>query len=713
MSMEDSLDFKKSAVFFKSKKYFEVIYWFEQSQDIYSCKYESLFYYAHSLLSVNESEKSSKYFNIMVERFPEKYQGNEGLYLIAEKKNQLEIAETILSELLLKYPENIGLHLKYALLTVRIKGFEKSKKVFDKFLNKLNQPELLLACYATQAQLAKDWGLSNNLLSKLVKNYPLNHSYEYKYGKNLQKLYSISAMELYFEDKVETKPFSYIISKGYIESLLISQDWPNVLITVEKIRKNGTPPQIAEILFLTRMAYINLRKANVLEELVSVFLKIHKNFYYAWKVYALLPHLLYDGDLKQVEQAYERTKEILNHFPKNLDARIMLGTRCIDLYRFREAEAILDSLVKENPDNFIVFKKWVILPFYERNYELFNERVEFYKKKFPRKLRDLVEHIYVSLLDSDQKEEFFKIYLDHIRGSFFKLVTENPVSWLDFERQKINQIFVKREKIDIKDIKDNLMSRIDYLPKPSIKNISLYINHSSKNTTLVVCFSGMDGKRTAEHFNERQLKDLDKVVNYSQGEFDYHGFSKGNKDYNFLLLKDLYNCWYQIHTQEYVDIIEKTYLDGGYNKLVCLGTSAGGFGALMFGQLLKSHLVFAYGPQTLAWTTYSTLFNKACEMCIVPDNPHLFDIGQLQYDADGFIPDVQISLCENNAIDQFALFNLDLTDSKLNIMEYKGDSHAMYQVIGKRKMFTEICKYIDSYVPSYEAITGNSITIYN
>ena len=100
-------------------------------------------------------------------------------------------------------------------------------------------------------------------------------------------------------------------------------------------------------------------------------------------------------------------------------------------------------------------------------------------------------------------------------------------------------------------------------------------------------------------------------------------------------------------------------------------------------------------------------------MSLVPDNPHLFDVGQLQYDANGFIPDVRISLCENNAIDQFALFNLDLGDPKLEIMEYQGDSHAMYQVIGKKKMFTEICKCIDLYVPCHEAITGNTIATYN
>ncbi|WP_440455013.1 tetratricopeptide repeat protein [Psychrobacter sp. ASPA161_9] len=709
--MEDSSNFKNFSILFRSKKYFEVIHSFEKSQDIYLCKYESLFYYSHSLLNVNENKKASKCFNVVVERFPEKYQGYEGLYLIAEKNNQLNIAETILSELILNYPENIGLHLKYALLMVKKGGFEKSRETFENFLGKLNESELILACYANQAQIAKDWNLSNKLLSKLIQSYPLNYSYNYKYGKNLQKLHGVFAMKTYFENKVETNSFSYILTKGYIESLLIYRDWSKVLINVENVVENGAPPQVAEILFLARMAYINLKKSDVLEELINNFLSVYKDFYFAWKIYALLPHLLYDGNIKKVEQAYERAKETTNQFPENLDAKIMLVTRCTDLYRFKEAEIILESLMKDNQDNFIVFKKWVLLPFYENNYDVFNERVELYKKKFPRKLRDLKEHIFVSLLASGHKEKFLKIYLEQVRGSFFQLVVENPVNWLDFERQKINQIFIKKTKINIQDVKNNIKSKIDYLPKPNDENISLYINHSARNRTLVVCFSGMDGKRTAEHFNDRKLKDLNKITNYSQGEFDYHGFAKGKKDYNFLLLKDLYNCWYQIHTQNYIELIEKIYMEGKYNKLVCVGTSAGGFGALMFGQLLKSHLVFAYGPQTLAWTTYSTLFNKACEMCVVPDNPHLFDIGQLQYDTDGFIPNVQISLCENNAIDQFALFNIDLTDPNLNIMEYKGDSHAMYQVIGKRKMFTEICEYIDLYIPSHEAITGSPIPV--
>lgn len=711
--MLESMDFKQFSIFFKSKKYFDVIYWFEKSKDIYSCEYESLFYYAHSLLNMNQIEKSTKCFNMIVERFPEKYQGSEGLYLIAEKNNQWNSAQIILSELLIKYPQNIGLHLKYLLLMVRIEGFEKSKELFENFINRIGKPELLLSCYAAQAQLAKDWDLSNKLLSELVQYYPLNFSYKYKYGKNLQKVNSISDMRSYFKDEFETNDFSYILAKGYIESLLIFKEWSNVLIVVDEIRKNGSPPQIAETLFLSRIAYVKLRKADTLEELVNKFLKLHKDFYQAWKVYALLPYLLYDGDVKKVEQAYKRTKEIVNYFPENLDAKIILGTRCMDLYRFKEAESIFESLMKDYSDNFIVFKKWVLLPFYEKKYELFNYRVELYKKKFPRKIRDLNEYISVALLNNGEKENFIKCYLEQMRGSFFKLVTEHPANWLEFEKQKINQLFTKKKSIDIQGVRDNLISRVDYFPKPSKSNFSLYIDHDLSNKTLVICFSGMDGKRTAEHFNNKKLSDLDEVVGFSEGEFDYEGFARGKKNYDFLLLKDLYNCWYQIHTQEYVDLIEKTYLEGEYNKLVCIGTSAGGFGALMFGQLLKSHLVFAYGPQTLAWTTYSTFFNKACEMSLVPDNPHIFDVGQLQYDANGFIPDVRISLCENNAIDQFALFNLDLGDPKLEIMEYQGDSHAMYQVIGKKKMFTEICKCIDLYVPCHEAITGNTIATYN
>lgn len=701
------------ATLFKQKNYLDIIDIFIDEYSLNKSNYEVIFYYTHSLLNTNQTRLAKESFQVIIDRFPEKYQGYEGLYLIAEKENKLDIALSILSELLLKHPKNVGLHLKYALLIVKTKGFEESKKIFESFINQLDQSELILACYATQAQLAKDWELSNTLLEKLIGKYPLNHSYYYKYGKNLQKTHSASTMESYFKEIVDSNDFSYILIKGYVESLLLSKGWSSVLVAVEKVVENGTPPQVAEMLLLGKMAYINLKKYEVLEDIINDFLNTHKDFYFAWKVYALLPYLLYDGEVEKIKQAYERSKTVVEYFPNNLDAKIMLGTRCMDIYSFKEAEAIFGNLIRDYSDNFIVFRKWVLIPFYEKNYDVFKDRVDIYNKKFPRKVRDIQWHVSVSLLTCERKEEFLHNYLEQIESSFFKLITENPVDWLAFEKEKINQIFFKKNTISIQDIKNNLQSRIDYLLEPEVKNISSYIQNSLKNKTLVVCFSSMDGKRTAEHFNGKELKNLNEVISYSQGDFDYHGFAKGNKDYNFLLLKDLYNCWYQIHTQKYIELIEKIYLDGRYEKLVCIGTSAGGFGALMFGQLLKSHLVFAYGPQTLAWTTYSTLFNKACEMCVVPDNPHLFDIGQLQYDSNGFVPQVKISLCENNAIDKFALFNLDLNDSNLTVTEYAGDSHVMYQVIGKRKMFTEICQDIDSYVTCHEAITGNAITTYN
>ena len=694
---------------FKQKNYLDIIDIFNNKFDLNHSDYEVIFYYAHSLLNTNQTSLAKESFQAIIERFPEKYQGYEGLYLVAEKENQLGIAESILYELLLKFPHTVGLHIKYALFCVKTKGFAESKEIFEELLDKLNRNETLLACYATQAELAKKWQLVHSLLNELIQKSPSNQSYKYKYGKNINRLYDNRAMVNYFESEVKLDLNSFMLNKGYLESLLSSKQWLEAIEVAESVYKFGTTAQRAEIMYLTRIAYVETKRADELEKLLSDLLELEGDSYYlAWKAYALIPFLTYNGNIDSVELSYTRWKEITRKFPNSIESAIILGTRCLELNKLAEAEAIFSKLIANHPQNHIVHSKWCLVPFYGENYVEFLNRSAIFKSKFPRNISILSYYIYVALIYQNKKQEFFNTYLYQVSRTFSSVFLNNK-NWINFERNKIKQLFNKQPALDLDYVKNLILSKIEYLPRPSLDIISSHIVHSENNEVLVICFSSMDGKRTAQHYNDSKLDKLDDIVNFDKAGFDYQGFARNKKEYNFLLLRDLYNCWYQIHTKEFIRVIEDTIFQGKYKKVVCLGTSAGGFAALMFGQLLKCHLVFAYGPQALAWTNYSTLFNKACEVALAPDNPHLFDIGQLQYDNGGFIPKTHISLCDNNAADKFSLVGIDTQDTNLDIDIYPGDKHAMYQVIGKRKMFEDICNTIDAYTPSFEAVTGHRI----
>lgn len=127
-----------------------------------------------------------------------------------------------------------------------------------------------------------------------------------------------------------------------------------------------------------------------------------------------------------------------------------------------------------------------------------------------------------------------------------------------------------------------------------------------------------------------------------------------------------------------------------------IGASAGGFAALMFGQLLSADIVYTQAPQILAFTNYSTHFNKALEIEYNLTAGKYTDIAYLQQRNNGFIPNTYINACENNGTDVYALSMLNQQDSNLHIRLYSGDTHSVHQVIGKSAMFRELCNIIDT-----------------
>lgn len=704
-------DLNKLISLYKSKNYIEVI---EMSHKLLllsdSNNYEIYFYLAHSLMNINQLVKSEYYFNRIIENFPSKYQGYEGLCLIAERKNNFLKAKEILILLVQKYPTILGLHIRYLKVLIKLNGFKKTITFFEEFIEKFNYSEKAVDFFANQALISRDWDLIDKIFGELISKYPNNHGYKYKYGKNLIRVTSLEHMIQFFKEEYCKGIYSYILYKGFIETLLMAQEWNKVVEVANHIYDNGTESEIAETLFLVRIAYVELKITHNLELLINNFLSKNKDFYLVWKVYALLPSLIYDGDTRSLKESFYRWQRVLERFPDNIDANLTLGMLGLELGTYKQTELFFLEMKNRFKENYNFLRGWCLIPFYKKDYVGFIDRYNIFKSKFPNRITTLTYHLLVSLLELGKVSLFYDEYMSYTFKVFSKIV-KTQECWATYELNKIKKYTKKTDIVSINILQQVIRSKEDFFPVSKRENISLFIDNSDINDVLMICFSGMDGKRTGEHYNNKGLSDLSEVADVNLKKFDYQGFAHGNKNYNFLLLRDLYNCWYQINTKEYINIILDVVRSRSYKKVVCIGTSAGGFAALMFGQLLKAHLVFAYSPQTFAWTNYATPFNKACELSLMPDCPHLYDIGQLQLDGGGFIPMTYIKTSQNNALDQFALLNLNHNDNNLNIKQYESDKHAMYQVIGKKRMFSEICDIVSEYCPTHNFLTGESLDI--
>lgn len=77
-----------------------------------------------------------------------------------------------------------------------------------------------------------------------------------------------------------------------------------------------------------------------------------------------------------------------------------------------------------------------------------------------------------------------------------------------------------------------------------------------------------------------------------------------NSTNNFIFLKDFWQCWYQKGLLGVTNDIDTTasyikqILPNTTKKLVCIGTSSGGFAAILFAELLKAEISISFSPQT-------------------------------------------------------------------------------------------------------------------
>lgn len=81
--------------------------------------------------------------------------------------------------------------------------------------------------------------------------------------------------------------------------------------------------------------------------------------------------------------------------------------------------------------------------------------------------------------------------------------------------------------------------------------------------------------------------------------------SLSNINCDKVFIRDFNQAWYQLGVDDEInswnrlkEILDKIIVDNGYNKVLFLGNSMGGYGAMMFGTMLNVNHIVAFAPQT-------------------------------------------------------------------------------------------------------------------
>lgn len=752
--------------YFKSFQWRKVIELSDNYLKNYKNDYEINFYFATALFHMNELELSEATFSTLIELFPEKYQGYEGLakiymkrgdtdraisqwWLIMERfpklkhaynnlglllfeKGKLNYATCVYEELITAFPDTSagyeGLikiakyqqedldplikrimiaieqypnsdELQKVLVSLEIQtiGFNQA---FHSVFNTRRKNQIIgiqTATYlAEKAEELSLWGNAETAWNAVLEQAPQNENYVYRYGKLLQHTSGTEVMLDFFQKKVLDNPKSFLFHKGLIEAANLTKQWEICIYATKNIVTFATPAQKAEAYSLSRIAYMEKKLLDELDSELKNYLNSNSEHYKAWKTYASIPSLRYDGTLADLHESLKRSEEVSARFPQILEAQIQLGLDYLALSMWQEADCLFQKIIKENQTAMLPLKHWATIPLYAQNWQDAVTRMRIFRKKFPSSFYQIFYPYIYALYHLGKLDEVKKEYIQYCGHYFQQEIAKHPF-WFKNEQYKIECLLSLHEKRPLQDTLNSILDRIDCVPEINDKNISQYFMHAPDSGVLIVCFSGMDGRRTNTLYKEKGLNALNDIATYhTEIDYDFIGFARVNTQYNFLLLRDNFNCWYQIHTQKYINIIKETVKKHQIKKLVFMGTSAGGFAALFFGQLLRAHLVFAYGPQTLAWTNHGVKYHKACELLLNAGMRRYNHIKQLQYDAGGFIPKTFIHFGKNCTIDLLSQMGIDEYDKNLTIVKHDSDRHAMHQVIGKRKMFTDICREIDT-----------------
>lgn len=87
------------------------------------------------------------------------------------------------------------------------------------------------------------------------------------------------------------------------------------------------------------------------------------------------------------------------------------------------------------------------------------------------------------------------------------------------------------------------------------------------------------------------------------GKFDYYSFSR-REDIDILLVRDLNNTWYFFPGYNIDDDKDHEYLlsaiiniSSQYQRVICVGSSMGGFAAIYFGQKISNCTILSFSPQ--------------------------------------------------------------------------------------------------------------------
>lgn len=234
--------------------------------------------------------------------------------------------------------------------------------------------------------------------------------------------------------------------------------------------------------------------------------------------------------------------------------------------------------------------------------------------------------------------------------------------------------------------KDRYQKYPNFLPEKSVKYIE-----NGKDLPLVIIFQGFYESHISNYFTEDpNLANIDNL-NKTKLDYAFNSFISNNTHNNYICVKDNFQSWYSINFEFYLSFIIDVILKNKPKKIFTVGSSAGGFAAILFGHYLNADKAIAYSPQIVAFYHFMNNYRRQLNTNYRLSQLTFTDLSFLQKINYGFNCEVDITLCKKNLADLEELNFLNLTDyNDIDVNLVDGKSHNVFEVIDKNKEFNRL-----------------------
>lgn len=230
-------------------------------------------------------------------------------------------------------------------------------------------------------------------------------------------------------------------------------------------------------------------------------------------------------------------------------------------------------------------------------------------------------------------------------------------------------------------------------------------NASDTKESVIIFFSGngLYYPNSDEEFKTRIL---------NENRYEWRNLNIENVDRK-IFVRDIKKTWYVNGINETLDSIEKVVeklkeLIRGYRQTICIGNSAGGYAAVLFGCMIGAQYIFSISGQFSIWEETSFPQNKILNLA--KDNPSIsryFDLRSIVSATQSKIIYIFPILCAEDA----AQYEMIKSEPNVQVIAFSSSAHGVCAYpFDYKKLLSLPAKDIERFVSRVQGKTWNRLS---